>query len=340
VPDQPTAPTAPPTADAGRAPADTRYDEYYFSHYYTPGCGEVRYERNEHWLGIFDGIAERISSILGPRSALDAGCAIGMLVEALRKRGVDAFGMDVSEFAIGEADPSIEEFLWVGTLLDPLPRRYALITCFEVLEHIAATDVERAIEHLCDATDQILFSSTPEHFDEPTHLNVRPPEDWAADFARHGFVRDVSFDATFIAPWAALFRRRPATTTDLVRDYERHVWRLRREVDQLRGLVIHQQNALETRQETGELAARLAAERLQLSQDLLATRDELVGAHAELGEALGEVAVLEARVLQFERAAHELNEFRRAPVWRLYSPYQRLRARLGAKVRALLSRVQ
>ena len=38
-------------------------------------------------------------------------------------------------------------------------------------------------------------------------MNVRPPEYWAEQFARQGFVRDVDFDASFITPWAVRFRR-------------------------------------------------------------------------------------------------------------------------------------
>jgi hypothetical protein len=288
------------------------------------------YERDDHWLGFFDRIAERICAELEPRSTLDAGCALGMLVEALRKRDVDAFGVDISEYAIAHADPSIEEFVSVATLTNPLPRRYDLITCFEVLEHLEPEDCARAIDNLCDATDQILFCSTPEEFGEPTHVNVRPGEDWAADFAKRGFVRDLSFEASFVAPWAVLFRRQIATPTELVRAYERKVVRLRREVDELRRAVLDKQRRLE---EQPPPQIEIVEDEVT-KQELLTTRDELIGARAELGEALGKLAVLEAEVLRYQRAAHELDVFRRGPVWRLYSPYQRARANLGNKLRA------
>ncbi|MET0420444.1 MAG: hypothetical protein ABW073_01945, partial [Acidimicrobiia bacterium] len=60
----------------------------------------------------------------------------------------------------------------------------------------------------------------------------------------------------------------------------------------------------------------------------------------ELGEALGTIRRLEVEVLRTRTAAHELDQFRRAPVWRVYSPYQRLRSAVGRKLRAMLSRAK
>jgi 2-polyprenyl-3-methyl-5-hydroxy-6-metoxy-1,4-benzoquinol methylase len=325
-------PADPPAEANGR---DAHYGSYYYEHYFAAGGGELAYEPSEHWLTYFDGVAARTSAELEPRSVLDAGCALGMLVGAFRDHGVEAFGTDISEYAVTHADPAVREFLWVGSLGDPLPRRYDLVTCFEVLEHLDAGESARAIKNLCEATDQILFCSTPRDYDEPSHVNVRPQEDWVADFAKEGFLRDLSFDASFVAPWAVLLRRQTKPTAEVVRDYDRHAWRLQAEIDQLRALALRQEQRLE-RQEGSIDVLRHE----EPSREILMTRDELMAARAELGQALGRVAVLEARALRFERAAHELNEFRRAPVWRWYAPYQRTRARLGERVRALLSRIQ
>ena len=67
------------------------YDAYYFAH----GCGKP-YQRDEDWLNLFKVFAERIDLEINPGSVLDAGCAMGFLVEALRHRGVEAWGVDVS----------------------------------------------------------------------------------------------------------------------------------------------------------------------------------------------------------------------------------------------------
>ena len=61
--------------------------------------------------------------------------------------------------------------------------------------------------NLCRHSDTIFFSSTPDDFDEPTHLNVESGGHWAQLFFRQGFVHDVDFDPSFLAPHAVLFRQ-------------------------------------------------------------------------------------------------------------------------------------
>jgi GT2 family glycosyltransferase len=222
--------------------------ELYDAYYYATGCGEP-YERNESWLRFFGSIADRIISDIGPATALDAGCALGFLVETLRERGVRASGVDISEFAIASVHPSIQPFCWVGSLADPLPQRYDLVVTIEVLEHISAADGERAIANLCLYTDDILFSSTPFDYKEATHCNVQPPEYWAERFARHGFYRDVEFDAAFITPWAARFRKSREPVSRTIAAYERRWWQLQQDNQARRLLNVEQRNALAAREQ-------------------------------------------------------------------------------------------
>ena len=85
---------------------------------------------------FFGGVADRIVQDLAPRSVLDAGCALGLLVESLRDRNVEAYGVDISEYAISQVRSDIAAFTWQGSITDPLPRRYDLIVSIEVLEHL------------------------------------------------------------------------------------------------------------------------------------------------------------------------------------------------------------
>ena len=202
--------------------------EIYDRYYYASGCGQ-NYERNEKWLRFFGSVADHIVSEIGPAMVLDAGCALGFLVETLRDRRVQAFGVDISEFAIANAYPPIQPFCWVGSLIDPLPQKYDLIVTIEVLEHIPASAGEQVIANLCAYTNDILFSSTPFDYKEATHCNVQPPEYWAERFARHGFFRDVDFDASFITPWAARFRKTREPVGRVIADYERRWWQLQQE---------------------------------------------------------------------------------------------------------------
>ena len=235
----------------GRCP----YDAYYFAH----DCGRP-YQRDEAWLGFFGGIADQIVRQIGPRTVLDAGCAMGFLVESLRDRAVEAYGLDVSEYAIQRVRPDIRRYCWVDSVTDALPQRYDLIVCIEVLEHLSPGEAEVAIANLCAHTDDALFSSTPLDYKEATHVNVQPPEHWAELFARHSLYRDVDFDAGFITPWAARFRRSGQPVHRVVRDYERKLWLLRREATELRARVMEMRDELAAKENLGLAAgARTSA---------------------------------------------------------------------------------
>ncbi len=236
------------------------YDaDYYGSAYDQSG---VPYSRNETlWVELFDRIGGSIVKTLQPASALDVGCAVGMLVEALRARGVDARGIDISSWAIGQVPPGLRPFCRVGSITDEIEGHYDLITCTEVLEHLPPSLVEASVGNLCRHADMVLFSSTPDDFDEPTHLNVEPVGYWAQQFLRHGFVHDVDYDATLLAPHAMLFRRGETDAEHLVADYERALWRsatLRAEHDEL---AVRFEAVAEAREDLYRDAVRLAEER-------------------------------------------------------------------------------
>jgi GT2 family glycosyltransferase/SAM-dependent methyltransferase len=167
------------------------------------------YERAPHWLNFFGNVADYIVRLLQPKRVLDAGCAMGFLVEALWDRGVEAWGIDISSFAISRARPDIRPYCVVGSIAESLPGgHFDLITCIEVLEHLSPRETELAIDRLCGASDSILFSSTPSDLSETTHQNVRPILSWIQLFAERGFYPDMLFDAQFLTPHAMLLRRR------------------------------------------------------------------------------------------------------------------------------------
>jgi len=216
------------------------FDATYYQHY----CGKKPYTRSEEWLALFGRFADRIASDIRPRRVLDAGCAMGFLVEALRDRGIEAFGVDLSSYAIANAHESVQAFCRQGSLTEELTEHYDLIVTIEVLEHIPRHDAERAIENICAHTGDVLFSSTPFNYQEATHVNVHPPDYWVEQFARHGFFRDVDFDASFLTSWAIRFRKRSDPVHRIVRDYERRYWEVAVERDELRAQNIALQEQL------------------------------------------------------------------------------------------------
>jgi hypothetical protein len=305
------------TVDTKQQP---RFGSYYFEH----DCGRP-YRRDDHWLSFFANIADHIVERLNPQSVLDAGCAWGFLVEALRKRGVEAFGVDISEYAIANVDESVREHCQQASLVEPLPRRYDLVICMEVLEHMPPADAEIALANVCAASDRILFSSTPFDYGEPTHVNVQPPEDWSASFARHGFYRKVDFDASFLTDWAALYERSTGAFPDLVRAYDRAHWRLDQERHQLRRTVLELQNRLEQIAASQTRDDAMGEENDRLREELLTARDTVIGHEARLGEAEGEIRRLETELMRYRDRIEEID---RSRAFKAVRQLQRLRARL------------
>ncbi len=285
---------ATPTSAGLEGAPEAEYGASYYSNYWGGGGP---YERNERWLRFFGEVADGIIRDFHPTTALDAGCAMGFLVEALSKRGVDASGVDVSEYAISQVDESVAERCRVASLTEPLPGRYDLITCIEVLEHLPPAETDRAISTLCGASDWLLISSTPGDFGEPTHLNVQPPESWSARFAEHGFMRDLERDLSYISPWAALYVRQEEPQSETVRRYDRAWWRLRSEVAEVRKSLLHSQEQLSELEAGGGVDNRpgLLQELDQRDEEILRLRDLLVGKEAELGAAKGQLAMIEDR---------------------------------------------
>ena len=219
------------------------YDAYYYAH----GCGRP-YKRDRHWLDFFDRIAERIVADFNPSTVLDAGCAMGFLVEALRKRGVEAYGIDISAFAISQVHEDIKDYCSVGSITDPFPQRYDLIVSIEVLEHLERDPSEAAVANFCSYSDTVLFSSSPDDFKETTHFNVQPAEYWAERFARAGLFRDVDYDAFFLTHWAVLFRRDPQPAHKRAATFERRFARLWKENSDLRQSVSELRHELKVRE--------------------------------------------------------------------------------------------
>ncbi len=200
------------TIDLARAAPEKLYD----AAYYTDGCSEdgyTEYGRHEPWLSFFNRAARKIKKTYTPRTVADVGCAFGLLTEALVDLRIDAYGFDVSPYAISQGREDIKDRLMVHSIMDPIPlraggRKYDMAICIEVLEHLPPDMTDQAIDNLCACTDRILFSSSPDDFDEPTHFNVLPTEVWLEKFAQRDFHSSTLGEPTkFVAPQARVVER-------------------------------------------------------------------------------------------------------------------------------------
>ena len=292
--------TDPLRASQPPAVGDASFDAYYYAHC----CGDPYY-RGAALQQFFQGVAGRIVSDVAPGTVLDAGCAIGLLVESLRERGVDAVGIDLSSYAIEQVHSSVRAYCHHGSIADEFPARYDLIVSIEVLEHMPAREAEAAIANFCRHTDDVIFSSSPSDYKEPTHVNVHPPEYWASEFARHGFYRDVDFDGSYITPWATRFRRNAEPFHRIVRGYERRFWELTLERNDTRAYSIEIQGQLAAqlteverlRLEAGQMAVALSS----AQADAATARTETATARAETATARAEIETARRQAAEVER---------------------------------------
>ncbi len=244
------------------------YDEDYYTFYGNEGDAPYRYGEPQ-WDSFFGGVADRIAEDLKPASVLDAGCAIGFLVVALRDRGVPAWGVDVSEWAISQVPDRVKAFCSVASLTDELEGHFELVTIIEVIEHLPDAVSGPVIANLTRHADAVLFSSTPDGFEEATHVNVRTPDHWAGLFAANGFFRDFDYDASYLSPDAVLFRRGTLDTGEAIVGYERYLWESRTKAQNiLAGFVADRTELVGLIDEYGDRCRTLEQRNATLAKDI------------------------------------------------------------------------
>ncbi|MBN1872986.1 MAG: glycosyltransferase [Anaerolineae bacterium] len=302
----------------------------YDAHYYAHNCGEIAYKREAPWLDFFDQVAERIVKDIQPKTVLDAGCAIGLLVEALRRRGVEAFGIDISEYAIQNVHPDIQPYCRVGSITEPFSQTYDLIVSIEVLEHMSPQDSELAVRNFCEYSDDVLFSSSPLDYKEVTHFNVNPPDYWTALFARQGFFRDVDFNASFITNWAVRFRKTSEPIYRVILPYERRLWHLLQDAQATRLLNLEQNAQLTHKDSVIVEKDALIAQKDEMLAILTATL------HKELDEAAGRdrtIQDLNDKLTelqhQYNVVAHRWDALEGSAGWKVMLALQQLRTRIA-----------
>ena len=119
-------------------------------------------------------------------TVLDYGCAKGFMVHALRLLGKEAYGADVSEYAVQNCHPKVKDYLQVIESTEQLTGGWDLIIAKDVLEHIPKDIIPSVLSELRRRC-KTLFVAVPlgdgkryrirEYEMDVTHV-VREPEEW------------------------------------------------------------------------------------------------------------------------------------------------------------------
>jgi len=109
------------------------------------------YARYDRLTSNADVAAYLIWSAFPVRRSLDVGCATGFVVEALREVGVDAWGVDISGYAVSHAAAGARGRLRRADLRHRQPWAdgyFDVVSALETIEHLWPTDVPRVIAEL------------------------------------------------------------------------------------------------------------------------------------------------------------------------------------------------
>lgn len=156
-------------------------------------CGELGYRPGPDDIGYQDFPIHqvKVEHILArqPRGKLlDIGCAFGYIVKRLRDKGIDAWGIDISQYALSQAPEEAKPYLKHGSADNlPWPDKYFdMVVTFGVLEHLASEILPKAVSEIKRVASRGIIAVTPgddPYFDNDiTHQTKQPLSWWRTQF--------------------------------------------------------------------------------------------------------------------------------------------------------------
>jgi SAM-dependent methyltransferase len=142
------------------------------------------------------------------KTVLDAGCGTGLLVRAMLQKGYKAQGVDISRWAVMNADEKARAHLWHGDIGD-MPwledRAFDLVVCMDTLEHLEPNGIGPALDEMfrvanrevilrmpCARPLEWLATPDPGALKGPTgdgtHMMVVSTDFWEWEIARRGWL--------------------------------------------------------------------------------------------------------------------------------------------------------
>jgi predicted TPR repeat methyltransferase len=124
------------------------------------------------------------------KTCVDYGCAKGFLVNALRIVGCDAWGEDISEYAVENCHPNVRDYVSL-----PNDKEYDLLICKDVLEHIEVEDIPSVLQKFKKKSKQFFFViplgdddrfRIREYEVDITHVTKKDEEWWIRMFESQG----------------------------------------------------------------------------------------------------------------------------------------------------------
>jgi len=136
-------------------------------------------------------LADAINSFLKPKTVVDTGCGIGVYMSALEDKKIKCLGIEGSRLAIKYSVVNKRNiFLADITRKINLNKKFDLVLCIEVAEHIPNSKSNILVNNLTSFGDTILFTAAKKGQGGTDHINEQPSEFWINLFKRNSFILD------------------------------------------------------------------------------------------------------------------------------------------------------
>jgi len=168
-------------------------------------------------------VAEIIDSFFQFKSVLDIGCGCGIYIEEFKKLGKDVLGCDSSIDAIRIASKDFTLFYCDVSKPIYLNRKFDLVMCFEVAEHIRKKHSSQLVKSCTQYSDTVIFTAAPPGQGGIGHINEQPYDFWKHLFKKNQFQYNHEFSERVktvmkkqnVVNWIAnnfmVFRKKPKT---------------------------------------------------------------------------------------------------------------------------------
>jgi len=130
-----------------------------------------------------------IMALFKPSSVVDVGCGSGTWAKAYSNAGAQILGVDGFEVSANQLliSPSLFERQDLSKSLN-LTRRFDLVNCLEVAEHLDESRAVGFVFDLCKLSDVIVFSAAVPGQGGTHHVNEQWPTYWIQKFDSAGYV--------------------------------------------------------------------------------------------------------------------------------------------------------
>lgn len=131
---------------------------------------------------------------------LDYGCSKGYLTKAFRILDVDAYGCDISQYAIDSVDAEVRPYCRLIDKSNLIPFQefnFDWLVTKDVLEHMSEDNIDAFLAcsvtrtqnmfHIIPLGDQNVFRISAYH-DDVTHIQIQNEEWWTRKFLSHGWI--------------------------------------------------------------------------------------------------------------------------------------------------------